>query len=239
MDSKVHIGIIGDYEETRPSHIATNEAIRHCSKYLCIETEVSWLPTEILEGIIDLSAFDAFWCAPGSPYKSFAGAINAIRFVRENDYPFIGTCGGFQHAVLEYAINVLGIQGAGHQEIDPGAPAMVVTALACSLAGQARNISLKARSLVREIYGSDTIEERYNCSFGLSPEFRDMFEQSGFAASGTDENGDVRILEIPQKHFFLATLFQPQLISSADKPHRLISRFLIETKRSHDTRKRT
>jgi CTP synthase (UTP-ammonia lyase) len=234
----VSVGIIGDFDG-RSSHIATNEAVRHCAERLSIDAEAIWLPTGSLEGDIEESLynFDAFWGAPGSPYKSFKGAVNAIRYARENNRLFLGTCGGFQYAVLEYAINVLGIKDARHEEIDPDARTLVITALACSLKAQVQSIYLKEGSLAREIYGSDVIEERYNCSYGLSPEFRDAFEESGFVASGTNGNGDVRILELPKNQFFVATLFQPQLSSSHENPHRLISRYLLEAKKFCDMKR--
>lgn len=233
METRVRVGIIGDFDG-RPSHIATDEALRHCAKRLSIDVEAKWLPTGNLEHDDQhMSGFDAFWCAPGSPYKSMSGAINAIRFVRVNDYPFLGTCGGFQHAVIEYAVSVLGIKGAGHQEITPNASVMVVTALACSLKAQSQSIKLREGSAVREIYGTDVTEERYNCSFGLNPEYQSTFENSGFAASGTDENGDVRIMEIPRKRFYIVTLFQPQLSSTQESPHKLILEYLAAANKFH------
>jgi CTP synthase (UTP-ammonia lyase) len=234
----VKIGIIGDFDETKPSHAATNEALRHCSEHLSIHIEAAWLPTEGLEGdtVKELCKYDALWCAPGSPYKSFAGAINGIRYARERGCPFIGTCGGFQHAVLEYAINVLGINDAGHQELDPSASTMVITALPCPIRLESRSIRLRKGTQVRDIYEQDVIEERYNCSFGLSPEYRAAFESSGFIVAGTDENEDVRILEMLKKRFFVTTLFQPQLTSRTENPHKLILAYLNEAKKYHDRR---
>ncbi len=239
MSYDIRIGIIGDYNENKPYHIAINEAVRHCGKRLSLKAEAVWLPTESLEEDTgNLSAFDALWGAPGSPYKSFKGAINGIRFARENGRPFLGTCGGFQHAVLEYATNVLGIKGAGHEELDPGAPEMVVTFLACSVKGQTRRVYLKEGSLVREAYGSEVTEEFFNCGYGLAPEYIAAFAGSGFAAAGTDEKGGIRVLELKDKQFYVATLYQPQVSSTPGNPHKLILRYLAEAKRSHDTRKR-
>ncbi len=235
MSYHIRIGIIGDYNENKPYHIAINEAIRHCGERLSLKAEAVWLPTEGLEGDIGgLSEYDALWGAPGSPYKSFAGAINGIRFAREQGVPFLGTCGGCQHAVLEYAINVLGIRGAGHEELDPKAPEMVVTALVCSIKGKSGRVLLKEGSFVREAYGTEAIEEFFSCSYGLSPKFRDAFEKSGFTASGTDESGDVRALELKSNRFYVATLFQPQVISTPEDPHKLILRYLVEAKRFHN-----
>jgi CTP synthase (UTP-ammonia lyase) len=100
----IKIGVIGDFDG-RPSHIATNEAIDHGASYLGLRQETQWIPTASLENDWEqcLNGFDALWCAPGSPYKSAQGAMNGIQFAREHNYPFLGTCGGFQHVVLEFA----------------------------------------------------------------------------------------------------------------------------------------
>lgn len=140
MSSSIKIGIIGDFDLERPSHKATNEALNHCADYLEINLELQWLPTESLERDADrsISKFDGLWCAPGSPYKSMKGALNAIRFAREKDYPFIGTCGGFQHAVIEYAQNKLGLNDPQHAEYGPNGSNLFITALSCSLVGETR-----------------------------------------------------------------------------------------------------
>jgi CTP synthase (UTP-ammonia lyase) len=150
----IKIGIIGDFEFERPSHKATNEALNHCADYLRINLELQWLPTESLERDADKSIgkFDGLWCAPGSPYKSMQGAINAIRFARENNYPFIGTCAGFQHTVIEYARNKLGLYDSQHAEYNPDAPNLIITALSCPLVGESRKIFIKKNSRIYKFY---------------------------------------------------------------------------------------
>ncbi len=96
-----------------------------------------WLATETLAAAPDAVAFaDVLWCAPGSPYRSLAGALAALRFGRENGIPTLGTCGGCQHIILEFARNVLGFDDAQHAEYDPYASRLFVSELTCSLAGQ-------------------------------------------------------------------------------------------------------
>ena len=88
------IGVIGDFDSEKSSHTATNEGLTHAAHALATDVGVQWLPTEQLEDKIkdsDLEDFDAFWCSPGSPYNSLDGALKAIRFARENNWPFIGT----------------------------------------------------------------------------------------------------------------------------------------------------
>ena len=94
MESTINIGIIGDYDENKVSHPATNEAIKHAVEYLHLNTKFSWLPTPSLlieKGVKSLWNCDAVWASSGSPYESLDGAINAIRIAREIGKPFIGT----------------------------------------------------------------------------------------------------------------------------------------------------
>jgi CTP synthase (UTP-ammonia lyase) len=227
MSSVIEIGIIGDYDG-RPSHIATNESIKHCATKLGLRLESKWISTDSLkDGAREkLNQFDGLWCAPGSPYKSLLGAINAIQYARENNYPFIGTCGGFQHAVLEYARNVLLLKSIQDNEFDPYSPNMFITALSCSLIGQTRHIFIAQGSKIYDIYGAAEIEEKYNCNFGLNKNFQTKLDENGFKVLGTDEKGEARIMAFEQNDFFVATLFQPQLSSTFENPHPLIQEYL-------------
>lgn len=224
----VKIGVIGDFDEKKSSHKATNEALQHSADYLGIDIDIQWLPTEWLEKDTEdsISHFDGFWCAPGSPYRSMKGAINAIRFAREKDYPFMGTCGGFQHAVIEYAQNKLGLREAQHEEYSPGASNLVITALSCSLLGVKGKIFINKNSKSFAIYNKTESEECYTCSFGLNPEYQKLLDEAGFKIVGTDEQKEARILELTSNQFFIATLFQPQLSSSRTNPHKLILAYL-------------
>jgi len=92
MKQSIKTGIIGDFNPDYPSHIATNEAIIHAGDVLGISVETQWVPTKALEKqLAILAQFDGLWCSPGSPYQSMEGALQAIRFAREHDYPFVGT----------------------------------------------------------------------------------------------------------------------------------------------------
>jgi CTP synthase (UTP-ammonia lyase) len=99
VNRPLRIGIIGDFEPSYPSHIATNEALNHAARALSLTLDPSWLPTLSLldmppsddDSETILKQFDGLWCAPGSPYKSMEGALKAIRFAREHDRPFVGT----------------------------------------------------------------------------------------------------------------------------------------------------
>lgn len=99
-----------------------------------------------------LAEYDAIWVVPGSPYRHPEGAFTAIRYARENSIPFLGTCGGFQHAVIEYARNVLGWQDAGHAETDSEGR-MVIAPLSCSLVETSAVVELRANTLIARAYG--------------------------------------------------------------------------------------
>lgn len=226
MDSFVNIGIIGDFDSNRQSHRATNEALNHCANYLGIELAIQWLTTESLErGIDHISGFDAFWCAPGV-YKSEKGALNAIQFARETNAPFIGTCAGFQYTVIEYARDKLGLNDVQHAEYNPTASDLIITPLSCSLVGETRKVFITKHSTVYKYYNKTEVEERFSCMFGLNPIYRQLIDESGFKVVGTDEQGEVRILELTKNNFYITTLFQPQLSSLPTKPHKLILAYL-------------
>ncbi len=94
MKPQLGVGIIGDFDPKRPSHAATNEALNHAAKALGVVVRYSWLPTLALADASSdttLRQHDALWCSPCSPYRSMDGALRAVRFARENDWPFVGT----------------------------------------------------------------------------------------------------------------------------------------------------
>ncbi len=94
MNSGVAIAVVGDYEAERPSHRATNEALRHGAETLVLGVSTEWIPTQTLEADrarIKLVEYDGIFCAPGGPYRSMNGALEAIRFARELSLPFLGT----------------------------------------------------------------------------------------------------------------------------------------------------
>ncbi|MFL0195686.1 glutamine amidotransferase-related protein [Clostridium sp. WILCCON 0269] len=238
MNTLIKIGIIGDFNGESPTHKATNEVLKYCADYIDTDLEIQWLPTESLENDVEVVVNkDGLWCAPGSPYNSMEGALNAIKFARENNYPFIGTCGGFQHVILEYARNVLNFKDAQHAEYDPYASKLFISALTCSLVGKILKIFIDKNSKTYGFYNKTEIEEHYYCNFGLNTEYEKLIDEGGLKVVGTDELHEARIVELPENNFFVATLFVPQLNSSPEIPHKLIIEFLRSAKEFHLSRK--
>jgi CTP synthase (UTP-ammonia lyase) len=223
MATAARIGIIGDFNATNPTHIATNDCIQHAAGSLgACAFEAVWLPTDQPHNFGD---YQGLLCSPGSPYRSLEGALAGIRYAREHQIPFLGTCGGSQHLVLEYARNVMGIRGAAHAESDPHASCLFITPLSCSLAGKTMEVRVKPGTRAATIYQSARTTEKYYCNFGLNPAYQEQLELAGLEVSGTDDTGEARILELPSHPFFVGTLFLPQANSTKDTPHPIVLAF--------------
>lgn len=228
MKETVTIGLIGDYNPDVKAHIAIPQAIALAARLVPCRAEAIWLPTPSLEGdVVDrLAHFDALWCVPASPYQSMEGALFAIRYAREHGVPFLGTCGGFQHALLEYARNVLGLAEADHAETNPEAPLPLIAPLSCSLVEQNGAIFLKPHTRVAAMYGRLEIIEEYHCSYGLNPHYHALFEQRAMHITGFDSSGEARVFELVTHPFYFGTLFQPERSAFAGVAHPLISAYV-------------
>jgi CTP synthase (UTP-ammonia lyase) len=218
--------ILGEYDPDSATHCATDAAIRHSLVGLSAELAVSWISTEtIKEG--DIVQAHGLWVAPGSPYKDLSKALQAIRVARENLIPCLGTCGGFQHMVLEFARNVLGFADARHAEYDPDASRLFISALSCSVAGEELRVKLQPHTTAHTLYGRDEVVESYYCTFGVNPEYSDTLAGNrDLVISGRDLNGEIRIIEILDHPFFVGTLFVPQTKSTELAPHPLVTGFM-------------
>ena len=222
MADTTRIGIIGDYNSQNPTHVATNNGIRHAAEVLGTPLEAVWLDTDRSH---QLETFQGLFGSPGSPYRSMDGALAGIRYARENNVPFMGTCGGFQHLVIEYARNVMGFTDATHAESDPYASCLFITALSCSLVGKTMEVNITPGSKAADACRATRSMEQFYCNFGLNPEYRDQLERHGLEITGTDQDGEVRIVELGTHPFFVGTLFVPQARSVPGTPHPLVLEF--------------
>jgi CTP synthase (UTP-ammonia lyase) len=220
----IRIAIVGDYQPENVTHTATGAAIQHTTKHLGLTALSEWIPTDtVADPSARLSQFQALWIAPGSPYRSLEGALAAIQYARLSGVPLIGTCGGFQHIVLEYARNVLGFTDADHAESNPYAPRLFITALSCSLVGKSMSVQISPDSVASRCYGAQNATENYYCNFGLNHDYEKELEDGGLRITGRDRDGEARIVELPQHPFFVGTLFVPQTRSTESSPHPMIA----------------
>lgn len=239
MTDAVRIGILGDFDPKSPTLPAIDKSLQHAAAQLHLSVESEWLATPcLLESNAQkiLESFDGIWAAPGSPYKSFGGMLKGIEFARRRDWPFLGTCGGFQYALIECARNVLGIQDADSAENNSGSKNIIIYPVACAvpnrtgdapkLSGAIPEIRLRPGSYLHSFYGKDTVTEEFFCNFEVNPDYEWAAMEAGFPVVARGPKGEVRAIESPTHRFYVATLFQPQLSSRPDKPHPLIMAFV-------------
>jgi CTP synthase (UTP-ammonia lyase) len=209
------LALVGDFDPSVPAHraIPLALALARAASPSAAALTWQWIATrDLTDAPRDLAAFSAVWLVPASPYENMDGALAAIRFARETQRPFLGTCGGFQHALIEFARNILGLATADHAETNPAADTLVVTRLACSLVEKSGDLRLAPDSLLRAAYGRDTATESYRCNYGPAPEHRATFERAGLRFTAFDDQDEVRAAELPiaTHPFFVGTLFQPE-----------------------------
>jgi CTP synthase (UTP-ammonia lyase) len=220
------IALVGDFA---PEVIA-HQAIEKCFR-LAQDSDSpvipAWLPTEAIQPGDD-SAFERFqgvWCVPASPYRNTDGALWAIRHAREHSVPFLGTCGGFQHAVLEYARNVLSLKQAGHAELDPDTALPIVDRMECVLVEKNQTIIVEPEHPFRQLYGAARGVEGFRCSFGINPRYVHRLKDGPLEIVATDETGAVRAVMLKGHPFFVGTLFQPERRALNGSLHPLVQAF--------------
>lgn len=241
MSDATRIGILGDYDPKSPTLPAVEKSLQHAAAKLNTTVESQWLATPSLvepNATKVLESFDGIWAAPGSPYKSFDGMLKGIEFARRRDWPFLGTCGGFQYAFIEFARNVLHIADADSAENNSGSKNIIIYPVACAvpdrkgeapkLSGAVPEIRLRPGSYLQTYYGKDkeTVTEEFFCNFEINPDFEWTTMEAGFPVVARGPQGEIRAIESPTHRFYEATLFQPQLSSTEKNPHPLILAFV-------------
>lgn len=225
---KTTIALIGDYRKEVVAHGAIPHALELANAALNTKVTWAWVETSTLSDNIAamLEKYSAIWVTPGSPYANMEGVIQAIRFSRESNRPLLGTCGGFQHALIEYARNVCGIQHSDHAESNPTGDTLIITRLTCSLVGTTGQISFRPGSHLNTIFKGQPTTEKYSCNYGLNPKWKDQLETKGLDFTGVDSNGEIRAFELTCHPFFIGTLFQPERSALEEKQHPLIQAFI-------------
>ena len=229
MTTAICIGLIGNYSAAVPAHQAIPRALALAGDAAGASVSCEWIPTEEIDDVSRVSGFDGLWCVPASPYRSMDGALRAIRFAREKGRPFLGTCGGFQHAIIEYARNVLGWADAEHAETAPSAARPVITPLSCALVEKTDTIRFRKGSILAAAYGCLEASEGYHCSYGINPAFLSTIVSGPLHVSAEDRAGEVRAVELERHPFFVATLFQPERAALTGNIPPLVAAFVRAT----------
>ena len=228
------IVLMGERNPSIPAHAGIEASIALYQRDVDATIGSRWVSTaEVETGSLErlLGSAAGMWCVPGSPYKSTKGALRAIRYAREKQCVFLGTCGGFQHALMEFYQNVLGGKAA-HEEMDAGAADPLIVKLTCSLAGVKARVLAVSGSWFAEILGNSESLEEFNCNYGLAGSFEPAFAGSGLEFVARDEAGQVRAFRLPAHPFFVGTLFQPERRALGGMLHPVVRAFLDHASQS-------
>ena len=221
------IALIGDHNPTVLAHQAIPVALERAGREAGGRLTWDWIDTTSIGPDINarLAEYTGIWCVPASPYVNAAGAIAAIRYARERHRPFLGTCGGFQHALLEYAHACWGLAQPAHAEIDPTAVDPLIVPLSCGLVEVADVVRFVPGSRLRDIYGCDEATEGCHCRYGVSAQYASYLADGPLRISARDAVGEIRAVELDGHPFYFGTLYQPERAALAGRSHPLVSAF--------------
>jgi CTP synthase (UTP-ammonia lyase) len=217
---QVRIALVGDYDSRVIAHQAIPLALQLAGQQ---QISFDWIHTSTLGS---LDGYHGVWCVPASPYENEAAAIEAIRWARESKVPFLGTCGGFQHAVLEFARNVLGLATADHAETATNDDCLVISRLSCSLVEIEETVVAVPGSRLAALYGQGENHFGYHCNFGFNPAFETAFKAAGMHVAARGNNGEARAMELSAHPFFIGTLFQPERLALKSRKSPLVDAFV-------------
>lgn len=238
-DKKVKIGLVGKYVELADSYKSIIEALIHASTYNDRKLDLQLIHSEEVNADNApqlLGNLDGIIVAPGFGHRGIEGKLDAIRYARENNIPFLGICLGMQMSVVEYARNVLNFKDANSTEMNPFSNYPVidimeeqkdVTEKGGTMRLGAYECHLKEGTKAFEAYKSENIRERHRHRYEFNGNYLNAFENAGMIASGTNpETGLVEIVEIPTHRWFVGVQFHPEYSSTVLKPHPIFMAFI-------------
>jgi CTP synthase len=246
-EAEVTIAMVGKYVDLKDSYMSLTEALQHAG--ICTRTRVKilYLESESIEseGTGLLGDVDAVLVPGGFGERGIEGKIQAVKFAREKQVPYLGICLGLQVAVIEFARNVLGLTRAHSTEFDRNTPDPVIALITewqdrggtrqersadSDLGGTmrlgAQRSRLKNPSLARSIYGKDEIAERHRHRYEVNNQYLARFEEKGLVFSGMSDDGLVELIELPVHPWFLASQFHPEFTSNPRDGHPLFTNFI-------------
>jgi len=238
-EHEVSIAVVGKYVEHRDAYKSIYEALDHGGTEnkarICIQRIHSQaIEREGPERL--LSTVDGILVPGGFGERGIEGKVDAVRFARERGIPFLGICLGMQCAVVEFARNVLGLEGANSTEFDKDTPHPVIclldeqktiTDLGGTMRLGAQPALLAPGSKAAECYGTEQISERHRHRYEFHNVYRQQFEAHGVRVVGTSPDGSlVEVIEIPDHPWFVAVQFHPEFKSQPTAPHPLFAHFV-------------
>ena len=241
--SEVTVGLVGKYVELKDSYKSISEAFIHAGVSNECRVNVRWIHSEKLTKANiqqELADLDGILVAPGFGSRGISGKIEAVRFARENNIPFLGICLGMQCAVIEFARNVLNMEDAHTMEIAEDSKYPVITMMEeqkniANMGGTMRlgsfKCELKPNSNTAKAYNTEVINERHRHRYEFNSEYLNQFEEAGMIAMGKNpETGLVEVVEIPSHPWFVGVQFHPEYKSTVANPHPLFVAFVNAAK---------
>jgi CTP synthase len=225
--ASVDVALVGKYD-LEDAYMSIHESLKHADFECGVDVDVHWVAADELADGYDgqLEGMDGVIVPGGFGMRGSEGKIEAIRYARENDVPFLGLCLGFQMAVVEYARNVLGFEDAHSAEMKEVAPHPVIDILpeqyeVENMGGTMRlgehTTVIEPQTLAYELYGDTSCSERHRHRYEVNPEYFDEFEDEPLTFSGTAGNR-MEILELEGHPYFLGTQFHPEYTSRPGQP---------------------
>ncbi|BBO20525.1 MAG: CTP synthase [Candidatus Desulfobacillus denitrificans] len=247
-ERSVNIAFVGKYVDLTESYKSLSEALIHAGIHTRSKIAIHYLDSEAIEreGTGALAGMDAILVPGGFGKRGVEGKVAAIRYARQNKVPYLGICLGMQLAVIEFARDVAGLEGAHSTEFDPDTPHPVIALITewldregrvekrdagADLGGTMRlggqTCALAADSLARKVYGADTIVERHRHRYEVNNIYLNRLQQAGLKVSGKSEDGRLcEMVELPDHPWFIGCQFHPEFTSSPRAGHPLFTAFV-------------
>ncbi len=235
------IAVVGKYTENGDAYKSIDEALTHAGIPNDCRIKLRWIESDLLENQTPiteiLDGIDGLIVAPGFGARGIEGKIQAIRHARETGLPYLGICYGLQWAVVEYARNVCGLEGANSQEVDDMTPLPIIHFLPEQINVSEKGASMRLGSyactvthgtLAHKLFGKNRIKERHRHRYEVNNDYREKLIEHGMVISGVSPDYRlVEMIEIPAHPFFIATQAHPEFTSRPNRPHPLF-RGLVE-----------
>jgi CTP synthase len=252
-DVTVNITMVGKYVNLRDSYISLCEALVHAGLRTRTRVKIQYVEAQEVEkhGVDCLANSDAILVPGGFGERGIEGKIRAVRYARENAVPYLGICLGMQLAVIEYARDVAGLEGAHSTEFNPATPHPVVALITewqdqkgtveardekSDLGGTmrlgAQDVRISHGSRAHAIYGSDVVRERHRHRYEFNNNYLQRMMNAGLRFSGFSRDGLVEIVELPDHPFFVASQYHPEFRSTPRDGHPLFTGF-VRAAREH------
>jgi CTP synthase len=235
----VERAVVGKYVNLRDAYLSVIEALKHGGFHHGVAVDIALISSDdvdegdaasVLEGVHGVVVPGGFG------WRGVEGKLEVVRHARERGIPFLGLCLGLHCAVIEFARNVCGLEGANSSEFDPATPHPVidllpeqknVTDLGGSMRLGAQPCHIVPGTRAQQVYGEPVVYERHRHRYEVNPAYHEILSGAGLVFSGLSPDGRlVEIVELPDHPFFMAGQFHPELRSRPTRPHPLFRDFV-------------